>query len=174
MKLDLPVMLAFLLVASALQCILPAFTPGELPLKAQLLPLVVVYYLLEREWPVALTAALWAGILTDALGLTTPGISSTAFLFAGAVMLAFRRVLPEGTWFVPAICGALFELLLSSVHYADACKTGIVPSFSGFLCAQLLLLPLSALLSALFFNFAERVELAAGNIEKRKEISGND
>lgn len=174
MKLDFPVILAFLLLAAAIQCVMPAVTPGELSLKLQLLPAVAVYYMLVREWPVALTAALWAGVLTDALGLTTPGLSSFTLFFIALAMLAFRRVLPESVWFIPAICGAVVEFVLSLVQYVDVCKTGISPSFSQYLGGQAVLIPLSAAVTALFYIFAEKVELAAGNTEKRKEIAGND
>lgn len=94
MKLDFPVMVAALLIAAALQELLPAISCGPVQCKVQLLPAVALYYIFHRQWQLALFAALWAGILTDALGMLPRGTTSGA-LFAYALAAVALRDSPS-------------------------------------------------------------------------------
>ena len=97
MRLDmnLPVALFTLFVAALLQDRIPA-TPA-FPAKIGLLTAVALHAALTKPMTVALTVALWAGGLTDALG-GLPLVCTSAFLWLvyGAVRL-LQRVFLEGT-----------------------------------------------------------------------------
>ena len=170
MKLDLPVMAVALVLAAALQETLPPPPIGSPALKVQLLPAIALYYARRRPWPLALTAALWAGILTDALGGLPPGTTSFALLaFCGGVLLlrdTARELSPLDA--IPqAFC--LF-LVLAFVQAARLDLSGLardVPLWRGFL-SGVKLLPLSVA-AAVAADFAlARVEAAAGNVEPKK------
>ena len=171
MKLDFPVMLVLLLLAAALQTLLPSLHGGELALKLPLLPAAALYYVLERPRPLGLFAALWAGILTDALGGLPPGTSSLGLLAAALALFAARKYLPETSWILSAAAGATVTAFLVLLQY------GVLRARCGFRAPFYLLfrplaaiLPLSALVSAALAAAMRRIDLMAGNTEPKKEV----
>lgn len=87
MKLSVPVLLTLTLVAAVVQTALPH--PQWMVMKPPLLTAVAAYYALSRELPLALTAALWCGAMTDAnSGFPFP--LTVAFLLV--VCLALRSL----------------------------------------------------------------------------------
>lgn len=172
MKLDFPVMLALLLVSAAVQTLLPPLHGGELALKAPLLPSVALYYVLERPHPLGLFAALWAGILTDALGGVPPGTSSFGLLAVALGVFAVRKYLPEARVFVPAALGAATAAFLVLLQYAVLrARAGFAAPFYLLFRPLLVLAPFAALATAVLVAAARRIDLMAGNTEPRKEVA---
>lgn len=170
MKLDLPVMLMMLVGAAGLQTLAPAM-PGAF-LKPPLLPAVALYYILNRQPVLALTAAFWAGILCDALG-GVPAGTSALFLFAAALLLlAMRRVLPGEQWPTSVALGGVLALLLAVVQWL-ALRSQFASRPSWALLALNLALCGAAGAAAgggiralgRFFDFR------AGNVKRREEIA---
>lgn len=171
MKLDLPMMLAYLLLAAWLQTALPPVPCGPVALKMPFLPCVALYYALDRPWPMAVVAALWAGVLTDALGGLPCGTTSVALPVLSAAVLAVRRLQPEGALLPAAVLGfsmAVVLLLTQALAVRGSLETP--PPF----LASLKPIPPIALLSAaaapLFVAIARKLDLAAGNVEPKKEV----
>ena len=172
MKLDFPVMLALLLRAAALQTLLPSLHGGELALKAPLLPAVAVYYVLERPRPLGLFAALWAGILTDALGGVPPGTSSFGLLAAALFVSAVKKFLPEASWLVPAATGAAVTLFLVLLQYAVLrTRCGFNAPFYLLFRPLLVIVPVAAVAATAVVAAVRRIDLMAGNTEPRKEVA---
>ncbi len=170
MRLDFPVMLATLLVAAAAQTLLPSFHGGELALKLPILPAVALYYVLERQWPLGVMAALWAGILTDALGGVPPGTSSFGLLAVALAIFAARKYLPETLWIVPALGAAVATLLVLLQYALLRARYGFNAPFHLLLRPLAVVAPLSALVTAAVVAAARRIDLMAGNTEPRKEV----
>ncbi len=171
MKLDFPVMLALLLVSAALQTLLPSLHGGELALKVPLLPSVALYYILERQRPLGLCAAVWAGILTDALGGVPPATSSFGLLAVALAIFAVRKYLPEARAFVPAALGAATAAFLLFLQYALLrARSGFAAPFYLLFRPLLVITPLAALATAALVAAARRIDLMAGNTEPRKEV----
>ena len=172
MKLDFPVMLAMLLLAAAIQTLLPSFHGGELALKAPLLPSVAIYYVLERQRPLGLFAALWAGILTDALGGVPPGTSSFGLLAAALFFFAIRKFLPEASWLVPAAAGAIVAAYLALLQYVVLrARCEFNAPFYLLFRPLLIIVPVAAIATMLVVAIARRIDLMAGNTEPRKEVA---
>ncbi len=114
MRLDmnLPVVAVTLFAAALLQDMIPA-TP-VLPVKIGFLTAVALYHMLTKPALVALTALVWAGGVTDALG-GLPVFCTTGFLLVayGAVRLLKRMFLEatllQGTLLVA--CAAVVQTL---------------------------------------------------------------
>jgi len=96
-RLDLPVLLTLTVAALTAQTALPA--AGWMAVKPPVLTAVAAYYALSRELPLALTAALWIGALTDACsGLPFP-VTAVWLVGVCAALRAARRFVAEGaTW----------------------------------------------------------------------------
>ena len=172
MKLDFPVMLALLLLAAATQTLLPSFHGGELALKMPLLPSVAVYYVLERQRPLGIFAAIWAGILTDALGGVPPGTSSFGLLAAALLFFALRKFLPEASWLVPAAAGAAVAAYLVLLQYtALRVRHDFDAPFYLLLRPLLIIVPLAAAVTPVIVAAARRIDLMSGNTEPKKEVA---
>ncbi len=168
MKLDIPVMLAALLLAALVQELLPAIPCGAPELKLQLLPAVALYYLYRRQWPVALSAALWAGIATDALGGLPAGATSFPLLLIGAVIVAVRDVTERRSPWMAAVPGMVVSLLLGFVQvvcFRHAAETVVKPPFFATLFFFVKTLPLAAVAAVVLDAVLAHVELLAGNVE---------
>ncbi len=170
MKLDFPVMLAWLLLAAATQTLLPPPHGGALALKLPILPSVALYYILERQRPLGIFAALWAGILTDALGGVPPGTTSFGLLAAALALFAARKVLPETPWLVPALGAAIATMLVLLQYAVLRARCGFDAPFHLLFMPLLAIAPLSAAVSAAIAAAARRIDLMAGNTERRKEV----
>ncbi len=170
MKLDLPVLLLLLLPAAAIQTLLPPL-PLPVPLKMPLLPAVALYYALEREWGIALVAALWAGILTDALGGVPGGTTSTLLFFLACGLLPARKVLPEDSAFPAAAAGAATALVLGVAQYISMLRLWETPpAFLASFASLAAVAILSAAAAVLVFPLARRLDLLAGNVKPRNEV----
>ncbi len=172
MKLDFPVMFALLLVSAAIQTLLPSLHGGELALKVPLLPAVALYYILERQHPLGLFAALWAGIFTDSLGGVPPGTTSFGLFVVALAIFAIRKYLPEARTFVPAALGAATAAFLLLLQYAVLrTRCGFTAPFYLLFRPFLVLTPLAAIATAALVAAARRIDLMAGNTEPRKEVA---
>ena len=171
MKLDLPVLILLLLLAAALQTLLPPLLL-PVPLKIPLLPAVALYYALEREWAVALVAALWAGILTDALGGVPGGTSSIVLFLVACGLLPARKVLPEDSAFPAAAAGAATALVLGLAQYVSLLRRWETPPpFLASLASLAAIALLSAATAIVVAALARRIDLLAGNVKPRNEVS---
>lgn len=171
MKLDLPVMVAALLLAALLQELIPAIPCGLPSFKLQLLPAVAIYYLYRRQWPVALTAALWAGIATDALGGLPRGTTSLTLLGAGLVIIALRDVQEKRSpWraLLPGMAVAAIAGLVQVFAFRGADGVLSRPPFLRAMAFILKTLPLAALAAVAVDAVLSKVELMAGNVEPRE------
>lgn len=166
MKLDLPVMIAALVSLAAVQEALPALPAGQAAMKVQLLPAVAFYYSHSRPWQLAVFAAAWAGILTDALGGLPHGATSFPLLALALAALVFRGgPARAGFWAAFARMLAWMALLLLAQHARAAMAS--LAEFSLERCALrwLQTAPPAALASAAFARFLWKVELLAGNVD---------
>lgn len=173
MKLDFPVMLFWLLIAALVQSVIPPFHGGLLSLKLPLLPAVALYYILDRQVVLAVFATLWAGIITDAASGIPPGTSSFGLLFAALVIFGVRRYFPEASWILAGLLGAALTAFLVILQYCVLRgRCGYSAPFYLLSRPLLLLLPFSAAASAVIVTAARRLDVAAGNVEPKKEIDG--
>lgn len=128
MRLDpsLPVAAACLLVAACAQELVPI--SSHLPVKIVFLTAVGLYFALTRPTAAALTALVWAGLLTDALG-GLPLACTLSFLltvYVGVRLL--QRVFLEATLFQGTLlvgCASVAQVIWTRVWI----RTG-VPLFS--------------------------------------------
>ncbi len=175
MRLDFPILIIALLSAALIQELLPALPVGGFSVKAQLLPLVVVYYLRHREWSVALTAALWGGILTDTIGALPYGITSCSLFFIGLIILLLRdnsRQFSPWSAAVPALFVSCLLPAFQILSLAIWNNTTVRPPFFRAYFAQLLALPFSVSAAVVIDAALTKVELTARNIEPPKsEVS---
>jgi rod shape-determining protein MreD len=97
MRLDLPVLLALTVVAATVQTLLPS--ASWMATKPPLLTAVAAYYALSRELPLALTAALWLGALTDVCsGLPFPVTTVWLLILCGVIRSVRRYVSENAFW----------------------------------------------------------------------------
>ena len=87
-EMHLPVIVVALVSSALLQDMLPA--TSWMPVKLTLLSAAALYYMISRPLLPALTATLWAGLLTDALG-GLPLLCTTGFLLFAYGVIHFLR-----------------------------------------------------------------------------------
>lgn len=173
MRLDLPVMLLMLLLAAAVQTLSPILPLGFL--KVPFLMGVVIYYALCRPPFHALNAALWAGILTDALGGVPHGTTSFFLLFAALLLLALRRVLPEDSAGTAAFLGGVLAPTLGFAQYVVLRSQWETRPRMGVLMAGLLLLaPAGALAAGLLFHIGRMLDLWSGNVKRKETLARHE
>lgn len=171
MKLDFPVMAFSLLLAAALQALLPAPHGGALALKLPLLPAVALYYVLHRQGVLGLFAAVWAGILLDATGSIPAGTSSMTLLVAAVAVISLKKYIPESSVPIAGLLGMALTFALVIVQYcALMARTPFSAPPSLLLRPLTALLPLSFLAAPLVIFCLGRIDLAAGNVKPRKEV----
>lgn len=164
MKLDLPVMVAALLVAAAMQDILPAIPCGGAAAKIQLLPAVAFYYALSRPWQMGLFAALWAGILTDSQAMLPRGTTSFAMLAAAGATIALRAGAAHRTPVQVLFLSIPFTAFAIAAQRVRAALSGIAPLRGQAFAAELLAaLPFSAIAAACAWRALARIDLMAEN-----------
>ncbi|MBQ7722253.1 MAG: hypothetical protein IJT64_05050 [Kiritimatiellae bacterium] len=173
MKLDFPVMAAALLLAAALQSLLPPLHGSALALKLPILPAVALYYVLQRQMPLGIFAALWAGILLDATGAVPAGTSSVTLVIVAAAVMSLKQYMPEASVTVSGLVGMVTVLLLVVVQYC-ALRTRTPFRAPPYLILRPLatILPLSFVATPLIAFCLSRIDLAAGNVKPRKEVEG--
>jgi hypothetical protein len=96
MRLDLPVLLSLTVVAATAQTLLPS--ASWMATKPPLLTAVAAYYALSRELPLALTAALWLGAITDACSSLSFPVTTVWLLMLCGVIRSVRRYLSENAF----------------------------------------------------------------------------
>ena len=172
MKLDLPVMIAALLVAAALQDTLPGIpcpASQATAAKVQLLPAVALYYILDRPWQMALCAALWAGLLTDALGFLPAGTTTLPLLISAILGVAFRdatkrrpilRIFFEGT--------VLLAFVFASQRLRMALASIMPLSASAIAAEAIRTIPPAAIFATVAFQILSRIDLLAENVSRVK------
>ena len=171
MKLDLPMLLVYLLGAAGLQSLLPPVPCEPIALKLPFLPCVALYYALDRPWPMAVVAALWAGVLTDALGGLPPGTTSISLTVLSAAILAIRHLLPEGSLLPAALLGFLETVcLLFTQALVVRVSFETPPPFLASVKPIPLIALLGMILAPLFVAIARKLDLITGNVEPQKEI----
>jgi len=171
MRIDMnvPVVISTLLAAALLQDRIPA-TP-EFPVKVGFLTAVALYHMLAKPVSVALTALVWAGALTDALG-GLPLFCTSCFLLAvyGVVRL-LQRVFLEAT----LVQGTL---LMACVAVAQAVWTRVWLGMAGpdpvwtTLVAAGYAGPAGLVAGCLGFAMCGLVDRVSGNLKPMKEANG--
>lgn len=173
MSLDVPVMLMLLGAAAAMQTLLPPLPAGGF--KLPLLAAVACYYAVSRPIMMALVAAVWAGILTDALGGLPPGTSAWALLVLVLVIVGVRQMAPEASWGLAAAAGAVSAPLLAITQRLMLARRGLIPALDLPLFIAIgLLIPAGALAAGCVWRTGRLLDLWAGNIAPRKEVETRD
>ena len=171
MRLDmnLPVLVCALLGAALLQDRIPA-TPA-LPSKVVFLTAAALYFALTKPAPVALTALVWAGALTDALG-GLPLFCTFGFLLAvyGATRL-MQRVFLEATLFQGALLVAGVAALQALWTRAWA-GTGMPFLSWHTLTAAAYAVPAGAVAGLVGFAACGLIDRISGNVKPVKEGHG--
>jgi hypothetical protein len=172
MKLDLPVMVAALLAAAAVQEALPGLPCPASPAgaaKVPLLPGVALYYILARPWQMALCAALWTGILTDALGLLPGGTTVLPLLVAALVGVALRDAKRDRSSVRLFLEAAALLAFLFAAQRLRLALAGTVPLRPAALASEALrTLPPAALFATLAVRALARIDLLAENVTLEK------
>lgn len=163
MKLDLPVMVTILLCAAVVQVWVP-LCPGSL-IKIPFLTAAAAYYALQHERALALTAAIWSGILTDATdGL--PFICTAGYLVVAVFVLRHVRAnLQAGMIWqgVAALAVAAPLQLLWQVLFG-----GVLPpewNLGWLFFGVVLAVPCGAVAAMLVFSMAGALDRLAGNVK---------
>lgn len=164
MKLDLPVMAAALAAAAAIQEFLPAIPAGSPHCKLQILPCVAFYYIYSRQWQQALCAAMWAGVLMDAMGPAPSRLAAPAMLCYALVAVALRE---SPTAVAPGLA-ATFLRALPFMTFTWAMR--LVPAMSGARLGGLpaswaWTVPASAAVAVAVSRLLRRADLLARNME---------
>ena len=165
MKLDFPVMAAALIAAAALQESLPAVPPFPGSAKLQLLPGVALYYVLARPWQMALCSAIWAGVLSDALGSLPAGTTAFPLLVAALVGVAIRdATLKRSAVSVFFEAALLLAFILAAQRLRLAVARLLPFSAMDILRDAVWTVPLSAAIAAFVFRILSRIDLIAENV----------
>lgn len=168
MTLDLPVLLLLLSGAAVLQDLLPGW-----PLKLPWLAAVALYYVLCRPGTMAAVAAVWAGVLQDALGGLPVGGSALLLLAVAGVVLPLRRFLLNESALTAAAAGAALGLLMTLWQYVWL-RAGAATAFGPrpVLLAALGQALAAAPVTAAVYLAARSLDRLAGNLPPRKEVHG--
>lgn len=167
MKLDFPVMAAALFAGAALQESLPAIT-AEPRCKLLVLPCVALYYIYSRQWQQAFCAAMWAGVLADALDPVHSRLAAPAMLCYAIAAVALRES-PS-----PVEPGAPRTFLRAVAFLSFAWAVRLVPAvrsagfetdLGGLLACWAWIVPASAAVAVAVSRFMRRADLFAGNLE---------
>ncbi len=165
--LNFPVMVIMFALAACLE----EFLPG-IPLKIPFICAVPIYYALQREFPLAGTAALAAGIAHDAICGVPIGATSLLLLAYAGGAIALRDVILNESIGTAALSGAAIG---ATQCLAQRAMLGV--SFAGRGLAWLASAAATSALScafaaALFFIIGRKLDRMAMNVRPRKEIDG--
>ncbi|MCX7591894.1 MAG: hypothetical protein N2255_09745 [Kiritimatiellae bacterium] len=139
----------FTVMAAIAQSQLP--TPAFLGhVKWPCLPAVVLYFALHRNLDVAVTVAILAGMMQDALGLMPLGLSVLCFVFVAMVTARFRNVVMPDAVLTTTIFGALTCTIWVIVCYAVLRSRGWYWPFSRLLSMLLGTTVLGAITTPVF------------------------
>ena len=153
-----------LVAATILQALLPAWHyMGQA--KPPLLLAVLLYYMLSRERGVMLTAALCAGLMQDALGLTPLGYSSFCYCLIGLALERFKDKIFGHQWMTHLLLGALTSFGFTALIYFMLISSGtLVMPFYSMLIKAIGTALLAVLVMPLCFRAVRHLEVKVGNI----------
>ncbi len=168
LDLDIPLVAGLLLAAASAQELAPA--ASALPQKVPFLTAVALYFFLRRPVAVALTAAVWAGWLTDALGGLPLFCTATFLLALYLVCRLVQRMFLEATW----VQGAL---LVACAAPAQAVWTRVMAGVPAASARELwagvgTAVPAGLAAGLAGFAVCGLAERAAGLAERKKEGHG--
>jgi len=166
--------MAFVLVSSALfQVTLPSFAcMGQT--KAPLLLAAVLYYALSRDTPTMLVAAFAAGLFQDVLTPMMPlGYSVFSFCLVGGTVGLFRRMVLTESFVTSATFGAAGGVAVTVILYMMLSRRGLVVCPIGRVALKALAVGLFGIVCApIVFAFALKLDSVVGNVEVRESIDG--
>ena len=171
---SLLVLFVLVVLAAAGQEFLPG--PGRLAPRWEFLISLVIYYGMRREKQMAMTAAVWCGLLTEGFDSLPPG--TALLLFIGIGFLCGRTLRGQmsdsllscalaGGFLVPAWCLAQYVLLRMS----GAC--GPLPALY-VLARVLVAVPLGALTAGVTALAAHRLDWISANVDLENEYDSDE
>ena len=157
-----------LLLGSALQALIPAWS-GMGYAKTPILLGIVLYYALTRKRATALAVALTTGIFKDALSLSPFGCSALPFLLIAYVLNLYREevfILHPITHVIFGAAAAMAADLLGALLLA-ATVAGANLGVSSVMARSLGAGLLGALTVPIVYRLLWRLDLALGNVDRR-------
>ena len=167
MKLDVPVLLTLSLVAATIQTTVPL--SGWMVIKPPLLTAVAAYYATSRTLPLALTAALWTGALTDVCsGLPFP-LTTGLFLVLCWILRYLRRYLDDTVFWLGALVVAAAAPVQAVWYGVVVGGSGV--ALGGFLRGLVAAVGFGAIVGLVVFQVCGWFDRLAGNV--KGAVSGN-
>ena len=161
MKLDVPVLLMLSLVAATVQTSVPL--SGWMVIKPPLLTAVAAYYATSRTLPLALTAALWTGALTDACsGLAFP-VTPVLFMVLCGVLRYLRRYMNATVLWRGAIVVAAAAPIQAAWYCVVVGKSGL--AWDDFLRGLMAAVGVGAIVGLVVFQMCGWFDRLAGNVK---------
>lgn len=159
------VMLVSLVTCAILQAILPAWERmGQA--KAPLLLGGLLYYALTRERGRVAEAAIYAGLLQDALGPIPLGFSALAFCVIGLIVNQFRERIFGDHWVTHLFLGALASAAMTLMLYVLLLSSGLRMTPLPVVLLKTLGVTLSSLVAVpLVFKSIEWLDVKLGNVQ---------
>lgn len=168
MKLDIPVLLTLSLVAATVQTVVPL--SGWMVLKPPLLTAVAAYYATSRTLPLALTAALWTGVLTDACsGLPFP-LTPVLFMILCGILRYLRRYMDDAVLWHGAIVVAAAAPIQAAWYGVFMGGSGV--AWDGFLRGLTAAVGVGAIVGLVFFQVCGWFDRLAGNVKGAVSADG--
>lgn len=164
------VMGVILVLSAVLQVQLPGYAllGGA---KVPFLMSVFLYYSLNSDTGVMLTAAFCAGLLQDALSEVPLGYSSFLFCLLGWAVSRFRTYVLSESFVTPAFFGGATSLLFTVAIYIWLSNEGLVSLGAGRLFMRVLGAGfLGMICTPIVFFLARSLDQLVGNIELKEEI----
>jgi rod shape-determining protein MreD len=128
----------------------------------------VLYYALARPRGLAITAALLAGVLQDALDMVPLGFSAWTFLVICCLVTHYQNKIFGHHWFTHMTIGALASLGMVLCLYVLLLARGAVAhSFGSALAMALGVMMLGLLVIPVVCKLIERLDLRMGNVRER-------
>lgn len=158
-------MVFVMIVGAVLQAVIPSWTHlGDS--KAPILLGIVLYYALTRERNAMLRAAIFAGVLQDALGMSPLGYSSFCFCIAGLATNRFKDIVFGYRAVTHMMFGALGYLITTLMMSFLLSSTGFITPYPQWVilkCAGSLVL--GAIAVPFVFRAVEDLDRFLGNME---------
>ena len=166
------VMIVLTLFGAAVQMTVPpiALLGGA---KTPVLFCLVLYYALEHDTALLMTAALLAGLLQDALGPMPLGISTLCFCMVGGVAGGFKRLVLSDSAVVAAIFGFAGWLAVTFCSYLLLRHDGMLGwSALSALWKSAGTGLLGAVVAPVLFSVTGGIDRRLGNVRMKREIHG--
>ena len=164
------VMVITLLGAALMQTLMPAYAfLGQA--RFPFLLAVVLYYALNHDAAVMLTAAFLAGLLQDTLGQTPLGYTAFCFCVAGWITSRFSRTVLIESLVTPAFFGGVAAVIVTVVTSVLLLSRGAVSFSPGWLLLKTLGSGfLGMICTPAVFLMVRTLDVHVGNIEVREEV----